>query len=112
MATGTGTGVDVFRVTPEGKYVHNNEEVSKETFDQRRAASSSAVKQLRGPDRSKMSQKDRAKAAFSDLETDETKAQEYRKGGAVKKRVAVKPSKTKVKAPVSVKPRSKTIKKR
>jgi hypothetical protein len=101
------TGADVFRVTPEGKYVHNNEEVSKDTFNQRKAASDAAMKQMRGPDRSKMSPKDRAKAAMSELEAEK----EYKKGGMVKK-TAIKPSKTRVKAPVSVKPRSKTIKKR
>lgn len=103
-----GNGAEnVFRVTPEGKYVHNNEEVSKETFNQRKAAADAGIKQMRGQDRSKMSLRDRAEAAQKELEAEKG----YKKGGMVKKTV-VRPSKVKAKVPVSVKARSKTIKKR
>lgn len=69
---------NVFRVTPEGTYVHNNETVSKEEFNTRKAAADADMKQMRGPDRKKMSPKDRAKAAFDDLDVEGKK-----KGGKV-----------------------------
>ena len=43
----TGTGVDVFRANPDGTYTHNNEVVSKEDFEARRADSTKAVNDLR-----------------------------------------------------------------
>jgi hypothetical protein len=72
-------GQNVFRANADGTYTHNNETVSKEEFDARRAAADAPIKQMRGPDRSKMSGKDRAKAAFAELEGEGKK-----KGGAVK----------------------------
>ena len=75
----TTAAQNVFRAMPDGTYVHNNETISKEEFEARRAAEKKAMTGLRGEDRSKMSLRDRSKAAFSELEA-EGKA----KGGAIK----------------------------
>lgn len=75
----TTAAQNVFRAMPDGTYVHNNETISKEEFDARKAAADSTMRQMRGPDRSKMSLKDRAAAAMRELEA-EGKA----KGGSVK----------------------------
>jgi galactokinase len=75
----TTAAQNVFRVTPEGTYVHNNETISKEEYNARKAAVDADMKRLRGEDRSKMSLRDRSKAAFSELEA-EGKA----KGGVIK----------------------------
>ena len=63
-----------------GKYMHNNEEVSKADFDRRRAAVDQKIKAMRGPDTSKMSPKDRAKSAFAELDA-EIEKKPYKKGG-------------------------------
>ena len=63
-----------------GKYTHNNIEVSKEEFARRREKLASEMQAMRGPDRSKMSSKDRARAAFNDLDTEKGYA---RGGGAM-----------------------------
>ena len=70
---------NIFRVTPEGAYTHNNETVTKEEFNTRKAAADAAMKQMRGPDRSKMSPRDRARAAMSELD-----AEKMKDGGKVK----------------------------
>jgi hypothetical protein len=67
-----------------GKYMHNNEEVSKADFDRRRAAVDAKIQRMRGPDTSKMSAKDRAKSAFDELDAEVAK-KPYKKGGNVKK---------------------------
>ena len=66
-----------------GKYMHNNEEVSKADFDRRKAAVDTRIQRMRGPDTSKMSPKDRAKSAFDELDAELQKSREkpYKKGG-------------------------------
>ena len=66
-----------------GKYMHNNEEVSKADFDRRRAAVDARIQRMRGPDTSKMSPKDRAKSAFDELDAEVQKSRDkpYKKGG-------------------------------
>ena len=63
-----------------GKYMHNNEEVSKADFDRRKAAVDTRIQRMRGPDTSKMSPKDRAKSAFDELDA-EIQKKPYKKGG-------------------------------
>jgi hypothetical protein len=63
-----------------GKYMHNNEEVSKQEFDRRRAAADTQMQRMRGPDRSKMSPQDRARSAFKELDA-EIERKPYKKGG-------------------------------
>jgi hypothetical protein len=71
---------NVFREV-NGKYMHNNQEVSKADFDRRKAAADTQMQRMRGPDRSKMSPKDRARSAFSELDA-EIEKKPYKKGGA------------------------------
>jgi hypothetical protein len=59
--------------------MHNNEIVSKEEYNARKAAVDADMKRMRGSDRTKMSTKDRASAAFAELEGEGKK-----KGGAIK----------------------------
>ena len=76
---------NTFRVT-DGKYLYNNEEVSKEQFDRRKAEVDSAVRSMRGSSSSERtkprSMEERKASAFSDLE--------MKKGGAVPKAGAFK----------------------
>jgi hypothetical protein len=73
---------NVFRVTPDGRYIHNNEQISQEEFNARKAEADATVKKIRGAGRSKMSPRDRSKSAFDELDFDSL---ERKKGGAVKK---------------------------
>ena len=61
---------NVFR-EKDGKYFHNNQEVSREDFNKRREAVDRRMQQLRGPDRRGMSLRDRAKAAMGDLDAED-----------------------------------------
>lgn len=72
---------NVFREV-NGKYMHNNQEVSKADFDRRKAAADAQMQRMRGPDRSKMSPKDRARSAFSELDA-EIEKKPYKNGGTV-----------------------------
>jgi hypothetical protein len=60
---------NVFR-EKDGKYFHNNQEVSRDDFNKRREAVDRRMQQLRGPDRRGMSLRDRAKAAMGDLDAE------------------------------------------
>lgn len=60
---------NVFRER-DGKYFHNNEEISRGDFNKRMEAVDRRMQQLRGPDRRGMSLRDRAKSAMSDLDTE------------------------------------------
>lgn len=71
---------NVFRAVG-GKYMHNNEEISKQEFDRRKAAADAQMQRMRGPDRSKMAPKDRARSAFDELNA-EIEKKAYKKGGA------------------------------
>lgn len=82
---------NVFRER-DGKYFHNNQEVSREDFNKRREAVDRRMQQLRGPDRRGMSLRDRAKAAMGDLDAETQDSFEtirkreqrpYQKGGKV-----------------------------
>jgi len=73
---------NVFRIV-DGKYVHNNEEISKEEFYRRKAEADSAMREMRGLPSSSVRGKEpsfeeRRAKAFQDLEG-------MKKGGAVKK---------------------------
>ena len=72
---------NVFREV-NGKYMHNNQEVSKADFDRRKAAADAQMQRMRGPDRSKMSPKDRARSAFGELDA-EIEKKPYKNGGTV-----------------------------
>jgi hypothetical protein len=72
---------NVFREV-NGKYMHNNQEVSKADFDRRKAAADSQMQRMRSPDRSKMPAKDRARSAFDELDA-EIQKKPYKKGGKV-----------------------------
>ena len=63
-----------------GKYMHNNEEVSKADFDRRKAAVDTRIQRMRGPDTSKMSPRERSKSAFDELDA-EIQKKPYKKGG-------------------------------
>ncbi len=80
---------NVFRER-DGKYFHNNEEVSRDEFAKRRQAVDDRMRQMRGPDRRGMSFRDRAKAAMGDLDSETKDSFEiiqkreqrpYKKGG-------------------------------
>ena len=68
---------NVFRVV-DGKYIHNNEEISKAEFDRRKAETDNAMGAMRGSgQRSKpMTMEERKAKAFSDMGN-------YKKGGKV-----------------------------
>lgn len=70
---------NVFREV-NGKYMHNNQEISKADFDRRKAAADAQMQRMRGADRSKMPAKDRARSAFDDLNA-EIEKKPYKKGG-------------------------------
>lgn len=74
----------------EGKFFHNNEEISRDEFVKRKQAVDDRMRQIRGPDRRGMSFRDRAKAAMGDLDTETKDSFEmiqkreqrpYKKGG-------------------------------
>ena len=80
---------NVFR-EKDGKYFHNNEELSRDEFAKRRQAVDDRIRQMRGPDRRGMSLRDRAKAAMGDLDSETRDSFEmiqkreqrpYKKGG-------------------------------
>jgi hypothetical protein len=80
---------NVFR-EKDGKYFHNNEELSRDEFAKRRQAVDDRMRQIRGPDRRGMSLRDRAKAAMGDLDSETKDSFEviqkreqrpYKKGG-------------------------------
>lgn len=73
------TSDNVFR-EKDGKYLHNNQEVSREEFIKRREAVDRRMQQMRGPDRRGMSLRDRAKASMSDLDA-EIEKKPFKKGG-------------------------------
>jgi hypothetical protein len=79
----SGSG-HVFREV-DGKYMHNNQEVSKQEFDRRKAGVDQRIKTMRGPDTSKMSPRERSKSAFDELDAEVQKSREkpYKKGGKV-----------------------------
>jgi hypothetical protein len=64
----------------DGKYMHNNQEVSKQEFDRRKAGVDQRIKTMRGPDTSKMSPRERSKSAFDELDA-EIQKKPYKKGG-------------------------------
>jgi len=68
-----------------GKYMHNNQELSKQEFDRRKAGVDQRAKTMRGPDTSKMSPRERSKSAFDELDAEVQKSREkpYKKGGKV-----------------------------
>lgn len=70
---------NVFRVV-DGKYMHNNEEISKAEFDRRKAETDNAMGAMRGSgQRSKpMTMEERKAKAFADMGN-------MKKGGKVKK---------------------------
>ena len=69
----------------DGKYMHNNQELSKQEFDRRKAGVDQRIKTMRGPDTSKMSPRERSKSAFDELDTEVQKSRDkpYKKGGKV-----------------------------
>jgi hypothetical protein len=73
---------EVFRITPDGKYIYNNQEISKQDFDQLKAASSQRIQEMRPSMNKRVPLKDRAKSSFDDLSAEGSK---YRKGGVTKK---------------------------
>lgn len=68
---------NVFRIV-DGKYMHNNEEISKAEFDRRKAETDTAMNAMRGTgQRSKpMTMEERKAKAFDDISG-------YKKGGKV-----------------------------
>ena len=68
---------NVFRIV-DGKYMHNNEEISKAEFDRRKAETDTAMNAMRGTgQRSKpMTMEERRSKAFDDMSS-------YKKGGKV-----------------------------
>jgi hypothetical protein len=79
---------NVFRVV-DGKYIHNNEEISKAEFDKRKADTDNAIRTIRGSSdstqRSKpMTMEERKAKAFSEVDG-------MKKGGMAKKPVWEKP---------------------
>jgi hypothetical protein len=70
---------NVFRVV-DGRYMHNNEEISKAEFDRRKAETDNAMGAMRGSgQRSKpMTMQERKAKSFSDMEG-------LKKGGKIKK---------------------------
>jgi len=68
MADTATPAENVFRVT-DGKYTHNNEEISKAEFDKRKAETDKAVNAMRGSgQRSKpMTMEERKAKAFADI---------------------------------------------
>lgn len=73
---------DVFRVTPEGKYVYNNQEISKQEFDRLKAESTGQIQSMRPKMDKRIPLKNRASSAFSELDADAA-ASEYKKGGKI-----------------------------
>lgn len=69
---------DVFRVTPDGKYVYNNQEISKQEFDRLRAESSGQIRRDRPSMQNRVPLKDRPRLSF-----DESATSEYKKGGKI-----------------------------
>jgi hypothetical protein len=69
---------NIFRVV-DGKYVHNNEEISKAEFDKRKAETDDAIRTMRGTGKSNkpMTMEERKAKAFSDIDG-------MKKGGSVK----------------------------
>ena len=85
---GNTASQNTFRVV-NGKYVHNNEEISKAEFDKRKADTDAAIRNIRGTSdstqRSKpMTMEERKAKAFSDIDG-------MKKGGMAKKPVWEKP---------------------
>ena len=85
---GNTTSQNTFRVV-NGKYVHNNEEISKAEFDKRKADTDAAIRNIRGTSdstqRSKpMTMEERKAKAFSEVDG-------MKKGGMAKKPVWEKP---------------------
>jgi len=68
---------DVFRVTPDGKYVYNNQEISEQEFNRLRAESSDQIKRDRPliKDRVPLDKRDRSQRLSFDTE--------YKKGGKI-----------------------------
>ena len=60
---------NVFRVT-DGKYTHNNEELSKDEFDKRKAEADNAMRTMRGSGQSnkQMTPAERKAKAFSEMD--------------------------------------------
>lgn len=80
---------NVFR-EKDGKFFHNNEEISRSDFNKRREAVDRRMQQLRGPDRRDMSPRERAKAAMSELDAEIGGQMAKANGGAVSKAGAKK----------------------
>jgi len=85
---GNTASQNTFRVV-NGKYVHNNEEISKAEFDKRKADTDAAIRNIRGTSdstqRSKpMTMEERKAKAFSEVDG-------MKKGGMAKKPVWEKP---------------------
>jgi hypothetical protein len=85
---GNTASQNTFRVV-DGKYIHNNEEVSKAEFDKRKADTDNAIRTIRGSSdstqRSKpMTMEERKAKAFSEVDG-------MKKGGMAKKPVWEKP---------------------